>query len=127
MTPLDEVLTKLQHMGHELNEATIRAAATQDLYEHIGRIRESAGYKIGAATEQACQEFVQVFFDEVYNDTYQSKLARLLNHEKILRSAFHFYIRQQIPQRQKVDGESAAENNDMPIEDLDASIETPLP
>lgn len=118
LTPLDEVFTKLQQMGQELNEATIRAAAAQNLYEHIGRIRQSAGLSAGRATEQACQEFVQVFFAEVYHDTYQGKLARLLNHEKVLRSAFHFYIRQQIPPRQQADDEPGVAHDELPDDGL---------
>jgi CRISPR-associated protein Csc3 len=117
MTPLDEVLTKLQRMGPELNEATIRAAAAQDMLEHIQRIRETTGYKTGAATAEACREFVHVFFDDVYNDTYQGKLARLLNDEKILRSAFHFYISQQSRQNKKADDVADAEEDDIAAEE----------
>jgi CRISPR-associated protein Csc3 len=100
MAPLDEVLRKLSVQSRELKVEVLQAAAAQDLYEHIKRIRESSGKPFSPVRLQAAsEEFVQVFFDDVFRGIYHSKVPRLLSHEKILRSAFHLYIRRQIPRR----------------------------
>ncbi len=100
MAPLDEVLHKLNVQSPELPIAVLQAAAAQDLYEHVKRIRESSGKPFSQTRLQAAsEEFVAVFFEQVFGGVYHSKVARLLSHEKILRSAFHLYIRRQIPRK----------------------------
>lgn len=97
LAPLDEVLHKLALHSQELNTEVLQAAATQDLYDHIERVRTTGGQRFSPPRlRDACQQFVQTFFDQVFGDVYHGKVARLLSHEKLLRSAFHFYIRQQI-------------------------------
>jgi len=100
MAPLDEVLRKLNVQSVELTPAVLQSAAAMDLYEHVKRIRESSGQKFSPPRLQAAsEEFVHVFFEDVFKGIYHSKVARLLSHEKILRSAFHLYIRRQIPHK----------------------------
>lgn len=100
MAPLDEVLRKLNVQSVELTPAVLQSAAAMDLYEHVKRIRENSGQKFSPMRLQASSEaFVQVFFEEVFAGIYHGKVARLLSHEKILRSAFHLYIRRQIPRK----------------------------
>ncbi|HEU5011464.1 MAG TPA: type I-D CRISPR-associated protein Cas10d/Csc3 [Roseiflexaceae bacterium] len=100
MAPLDEVLRKLGVQSVELTPAVLQSAAAMDLYEHVKRIRESSGKPYSPPRLQAAsEEFVQVFFEDVFAGIYHGKVARLLSHEKILRSAFHLYIRRQIPRK----------------------------
>lgn len=106
MAPMDEVLRKIGILGQELNEEVLRAAAAQDLYEHLTRVHDIESKRL----HDACVKFVEVFFDGVFGEVYHDKLARLLNHEKVLRSAFHFYIRQQIPRKARDTNGGAAPN-----------------
>lgn len=100
MAPLDEVLRKLGVQSIELTPAVLQSAAAMDLYEHVKRIRESGGKPFSPQRLQAAsEEFVRVFFEDVFAGIYHRKVARLLSHEKILRSAFHLYIRRQIPRK----------------------------
>lgn len=124
MAPLDEVLRKLNMQSVELTPAVLQSAAAMDLYEHVKRIRESSGQKFSPSRLQAAsEEFVQVFFDDVFGAIYHSKVARLLSHEKILRSAFHLYIRRQIPRK----GPPAAGDQPNPsAENRDDVLDTPL-
>jgi CRISPR-associated protein Csc3 len=118
MTPLDEVLAKLALLGDELNLAVVRAAAAEDLFEHIKRMRKAQNLGAGKRTDAACRSFVDLFFDEVFLQTYQGKLARLLSHEKMLRSAFHAYVRNQATRTQPgtsrvtIDNETITEDTD---------------
>lgn len=110
MAPLDEVLRKLNVQSVELTPAVLQSAAAMDLYEHIKRIRESSGKPYSASRIQAAsEEFVRVFFEEVFDGIYHGKVARLLSHEKILRSAFHLYIRSQISRKTAPTDASATE------------------
>jgi CRISPR-associated protein Csc3 len=99
MTPLDAVLAKVALISDELTLPLVRAAAVEDLRAHIERVRRAEGLKTGRFHEEASRAFVTTFFDEVFLKTYQGRPARLLSHEKALRSAFHTYVRQQIPTR----------------------------
>lgn len=95
MAPMNEVLGKVALLGPELNAEVLQASAIQELYDHIERIHKVGSRRLA----DACEEFVRVFFADVFNGVYQGRQARLLNHEKTLRSAFHFYVRQQIPRK----------------------------
>ena len=115
MAPLDEVLRKLSVQSVELTPALLQSAAAIDLYEHVKRIRESSGQKFSPSRLQAAsEEFVRVFFEDVFAGIYHGKVARLLSHEKILRSAFHLYIRRQIPRK------AAPAAGTEPIQSVDA-------
>ncbi|NJN68128.1 MAG: type I-D CRISPR-associated protein Cas10d/Csc3 [Chloroflexaceae bacterium] len=106
MAPMDEVLRKIGALGQELNDEVLRAAAAQDLYEHLTRIHDIESKRL----HDACVKFVEAFFDGVFGEVYHGKLSRLLNHEKVLRSAFHFYIRQQIPRKAVTTNGKAGDN-----------------
>ncbi len=97
MAPMNEVLRKVALLGPELNVAVVQSAATQELYDHIERIHQSGGKRLF----NACEDFTRIFFDDIFHGVYQGRQARLLHHEKTLRSAFHFYIRKQIPSKTK--------------------------
>ena len=100
MAPMDQVLSKLAVQSIELTPAVLQSAAAMDLFEHIKRIRESDNKLFSAQRLQnASEEFMRVFFEDVFQGIYHGKVVRLLGHEKILRSAFHLYIRRQIPRK----------------------------
>jgi hypothetical protein len=122
MAPMNEVLQKLSMQSPELTTSVLQAAAAQDLYEHIKRILDNSGRRYSPTRLQAAsEEFVQVFFQEVFGAIYQGKVSRLISHEKILRSAFHLYIRRQIPRRDTSSNSSstlspeAIESSDTPL------------
>jgi CRISPR-associated protein Csc3 len=120
MAPIDEVLRKLNVQSMELTPAVLQSAAAMDLYEHVKRIRESSGKPFSPPRLQAAsEEFVRVFFEDVFADIYHSKVARLLSHEKILRSAFHLYIRRQIPRKA---APSAGDAASQPVADNDTEL-----
>ncbi|MBP8250769.1 MAG: type I-D CRISPR-associated protein Cas10d/Csc3 [Herpetosiphon sp.] len=109
ITALDEVLRKVTLISEELNDEVIRAATIEDLFEHIKRTRNLRGYGAGKKLRDACEAFVQAFFDDIYYGVYGGKPARLLNHEKILRSAYHFYLQDQYRNKPLTETEAQSE------------------
>ena len=103
MAPLDEIFKKLGHHSEAADMETLRAATTEDIFEHLERIADQR-YRPGRRKWEATEAFVATFFEEIYEGVYAGKLRRLMADEKLLRSAYMFYIREQIP-RKKVDAD----------------------
>jgi CRISPR-associated protein Csc3 len=100
MAPLDEIFKKLELQSDAADMELLRAAAVEDIFEHLERIAD-ARYKPGKTKWQATRTFVDGFFDEVYEGVYGGKLQKLLADEKLIRSAYMFYIREEIPRKSK--------------------------
>lgn len=94
--PFNEVMQKLaQDQGRTaVDRETLRAAATQDIYDHLDRLATRAGYKMTKARADACAAFVNCWFDDILA-VYEGHTRKLITDEKLLRSAFLFYVRQQ--------------------------------
>lgn len=112
--PLDEVFQKIGQSSGMFDEAALKAVIVEDIFEYLDRIADK--YPAGRRTMEAATEFVDVFFREVVNGIYRANRARLLADEKQLRSAFMFYMRQQIPFKPSKSNEDEAINefNDTP-------------
>ncbi|HYN87172.1 MAG TPA: hypothetical protein VER55_01520, partial [Ardenticatenaceae bacterium] len=108
MTPLDEVLRKLTHASDAFDEPALRAAIVEDIFEYLQRVAGER-YRPGRTKFDACQGFVDTFFTGILQDVYGGNRRRLLADEKLLRSAFLFYIRQQIPRKEAEEGEPAGD------------------
>jgi CRISPR-associated protein Csc3 len=96
MAPLDEIFKKLSHHSEAADVEALRAATVEDIFEHLERIADKQ-YRPGQRKWDATQAFVNSFFEDVYEGVYGGKLRKLLADEKLLRSAYMFYIREQIP------------------------------
>jgi len=97
MTPLDECFTKIQQKEAPIDDGTLRAAIAQDIYEYLGRIRETG--MVGRTTQVKVNAFVDAFFDDLLGRVYQNNRQRLLNDEKLIRSAFLFHVRELLAAR----------------------------
>lgn len=106
MTPLDEIFKKLGHHSEAVDMEALRAATIEDIFEHLERIADQK-YRPGQKKWQATQSFVNGFFENIYEGVYAGKLHKLLADEKLLRSAYMFYIREQIPGK-KIDDDTQA-------------------
>lgn len=93
--PLDDVLQKIGQMGGAADAETLKAAAAQDIFDHLTRIADDR-YKPGRKKWEAVKLFVDGWFDDVQGSVYGGNYRKLLNDDKLLRSAFHFYVREQI-------------------------------
>lgn len=106
MAPLDEIFKKLGHHSEAADIEVLRAATVEDIFEHLERIADKQ-YRPGQRKWEATEAFVNGFFNNIYGGVYGGKLRKLLADEKLIRSAYMFYIREQIPGK-KVDEEVEA-------------------
>lgn len=97
--PVGEVFAKLSHTTGHVDREALRAAAVQDIFDHLYRIADDR-YKPGKKKWKAIKQFVDVWFDDVLEGVYRGSLRKLLADEKLIRSAFLFYVRQEIPRKQ---------------------------
>jgi CRISPR-associated protein Csc3 len=112
--PLDDVLQKLSRIGGAADIETLKAASVQDIFDHLSRIADDR-YKPGRKKWEAAKQFVDGWFDDVLA-VYGGNHRKLLNDEKLLRSAFHFYVREQIVAR-AAKGQEDVPLDELPIED----------
>ena len=94
LMPLDEIFKKLNSHSEEADVELLRAATIEDIFEHLERIADE--YRPGKTKWKATEAFVNGFFDDVYRGVYGGRLRKLLADEKLLRSAYLFYVREQI-------------------------------
>jgi len=97
--PLDELFQKLGHPGGAADRDALMAAATMDIFDHLSRIADER-YKPGRRKWEAIKAFVDTFFSGVLDGVYGGNVRKLLADEKLLRSAFLFYVREQIPRKE---------------------------
>ena len=98
--PLDAVLKELGHHNDEADIDVLQAAVTEDIFEHLERIADT-NYRPGKKKWNATKAFVDSFFEDVYHQVYKGQLHKLLADEKMIRSAYMFYIREQISPKQE--------------------------
>jgi CRISPR-associated protein Csc3 len=101
--PLDEIFQKLGQSSGTFDEAALKAVIVEDIFEYLDRIADE--YHPGRRAMEAATEFVDIFFSDIVNGVYRGNRTRLLADEKPLRSAFMFYMRQQIPRKSGKPGE----------------------
>ena len=95
LSPRDYVTQKLSYPGGPADTETLKAAAVQDIFDHLTRIADDR-YKPGRKKWEAIKQFVNGWFGDVLGGVYGGNHRKLLNDDKLLRSAFHFYVREQI-------------------------------
>lgn len=100
MTALDEVLRKFAQRSKatEHDPDALKAATVEDIFAYLERVADPR-YKPGRTKWQAIKEFVDIFYTGIYENIYGGSPARLLNDEKLLRSTYMFYMREQIPRK----------------------------
>jgi CRISPR-associated protein Csc3 len=100
MTALDEVFRKIgqQNKVLENDHEALKAATIADVFAYLERTADPR-YPAGKSKWEGAKEFVEQFYTGIYAGVYQSSTSRLLGDEKLLRSAFMFYMREQIPRK----------------------------
>jgi CRISPR-associated protein Csc3 len=95
LMPLAEIFTKLNRRSEAADVDLLRAAIIEDTFEHLERIADER-YPPGRRKWEAIEAFVGRFFDDIYQGVYKGNLRKVLADEKLLRSAYLFYLREQI-------------------------------
>jgi hypothetical protein len=99
LKPLDIILQELDRCPapDNLNELELVRAGTKELiFDHLDRIAKTE-YKPGKTKREKVNNYVDLFFDGVLNKAHHGKVNRLLNRERLIRSAYLFYLRDALP------------------------------
>jgi len=101
LKPLDIILSELDRCPapDNLNElALIRAGTKEMIFDHLERIAQP-GYKVGRTKQEKVSHYVDLFFDEVLKKAHHNNVNRLLGRERLIRSAYLFYLRETLPRK----------------------------
>ncbi|NTU79316.1 MAG: type I-D CRISPR-associated protein Cas10d/Csc3 [Chloroflexales bacterium] len=100
MTAMDEVLQKITQRSKaiESDMDALKAATVEDIFAYLERVADER-YRPGRTKWEAIKEFVDVFYSGIYAGVYGNNPARILSDEKLLRSTYMFYMREQIPRK----------------------------
>lgn len=96
----DEVFRKIAQRSKavENDPDALKAATVEDIFAYLERVADPQ-YPAGRRKREAAKEFVDAFYRGIYYGVYGGSTARLLSDEKLLRSVYTFYIREQIPRK----------------------------
>jgi CRISPR-associated protein Csc3 len=120
LKPLDIILQELEKCPNPEDEgelALVRDGTKDMIFEHLRRIAK-AEYKPGRTKESKVYKYVDLFFDEVLLKAHGEGargVTRLLNREKLIRSAYLVYLREALAQKQAdklVGGDTNAAGSD---------------
>src|SRR5216683_961603 len=103
LKPLDIILQELDRCPapDNANELELVRAGTKGLiFDHLERIAD-VEYKPGRTKRDKVNHYVDLFFDGVLFKAHHDKVNRLLNRERLIRSAYLFYLREAIPVKSK--------------------------
>lgn len=104
LKPLDIIMQELDRCPapDDPNELELIRAGTKELiFDHLDRIA-SADYKLGQTKREKVNHYVDLFFDDVLGKAHHWKVNRLLNRERLIRSAYLFYVREATPAKEAV-------------------------
>jgi CRISPR-associated protein Csc3 len=100
LKPFDMLLGGLEKKPEAFGLDTLRAQLIEDIFRHLEAIA-SEEYKPGRTKREKVKAYVDIFFDGMLGQAYRGNITKLLADSKPLRSAYLFYIREQIPTREK--------------------------
>jgi len=100
LKPFDMLLEGLEKKPEAFGLDTLRAQLTEDIFRHL-EVIASDEYKPGRTKREKVKMYVDLFFDGVLGEAYRGNATKLLADSKALRSAYLFYIREQIPTKQE--------------------------
>jgi hypothetical protein len=103
LKPLDIILEELDRCPEpdNLNELDlVRAGIKRFIFDHLDRIAD-ARYKPGRKKQEQINHYVDLFFDEVLARAHHGNVNKLLNRERLIRSAYLFYFSEALPQSTK--------------------------
>jgi CRISPR-associated protein Csc3 len=103
LKPFDMILAGLEQKPAAFGLDTLRAQLTEDIFRHLEAIA-SDEYKPGRTKREKVKGYVAAFFDGVLGKAYNGNATKLLADSKVLRSAYLFYLREQIPMKTKEKG-----------------------
>jgi hypothetical protein len=97
LRPFDLIMEQLERYPQE-DRGRLRAASADEVFAFLDRIAP-AEYKPGRRKAEAIQRYVGTFFERLLAEEHRDDATRLLARQRLLRSAYHQYVREAIPVR----------------------------
>jgi len=115
LKPLDIILEELDRCPEPENSNEIelvKAATKRMIFDYLDRIAD-ADYKPGRTKQEKINHYVNLFFDDVLDKAHHGKVNKLLDRERVLRSAYLFYFSEALPYTPKTltNGNDPTTNN----------------
>lgn len=88
--PLDEVFNHIEklHLSEFLDLETVKAAAGQEIFDHLDRLGKNKGFSMGGTKRAACTEFVDIWFDDILEGVYKGDTREFLSEKSSLLAAY---------------------------------------
>jgi len=102
---LTEIFDHMDRISPQFDAEAMIAATKRDLFDHLDRISTTGR---GRKAQDAIDHFVDLWYSGVVHEVYGGSLTRVLQDERLLKSAYLFYVQCHIPQKPKPDANSAA-------------------
>ncbi len=112
LKPLAIILENLEREPKEDVRDLTRRASERQIFDHLDRIA-GADYTFGKGKQTQVSEYVDLFFEQLLNTAHKGDVYRLLQRDKLIRSAYLLYFYNALPERQKeqAEKEQAQEGN----------------
>jgi CRISPR-associated protein Csc3 len=110
---LSEIFNHMGLISPQLGVDTIRAATCREMFDHLDRISDQGR---GRTAQDAVEKFVNLWYEGIVGGVYGGNYQRVLQDEKLLKSAYLFYLQGQIPSKKKDDGEPENAETETPSE-----------
>jgi hypothetical protein len=108
LIPINEIFDHLRRQQQLLDLNTLQAAIVTEIFTYLERIHDPTKpqFKPGRTKRLKVEEFVDCFFVDLLQSIYGGKLSKLMPDEKIIKAAYLFYVRNEIPLKEETDEEN---------------------
>lgn len=117
LKPLDIILNELDRCPNPKDPAEIKLVRTGSkglIYEHVQRVAKGV-------REDAVYHYVDLFFDQVLEEAHHNNANKLLQRERLIRSAYLVYMRQALAEIFIAHGKARSAGDAMQTMQEDAS------
>jgi len=101
LKPFDMLLDGLEAKSEAFGLDTLRAQMAEEIFRHVQVVMAASGFTVGREKHDEVKAYVDTFFEGVLGGAYHDNITKLLADSKALRSAYLFYVREQIPTKEK--------------------------
>jgi hypothetical protein len=98
LTPVSILFDKVRQQQPVLDVEALRAAAIETVYDHLYRISDMGR---GEKTRVAVEAIANYFFQTLLKENYGGKVHHLIRDEKDIKSAYLFYVRSNLGNKEE--------------------------
>lgn len=104
LKPLDMILRNLEREPKNDVRDIVRRGSERQIFDHLDRIA-GADYTFGKGKQAQVTEYVDLFFEGMLDTFHKGDVNRLLQRDKLIRSAYLIYFYNALPDQDKKQAE----------------------